>query len=294
MEKKQIQINKTEIIEDPIQKREKIGLTRRFQQIYDIASFEFIRNLKKTLILLGIAVALFLLVLSGQLYRSSKGVELPTNPIEFAPNFLGMIDLLIIICATSFGGSLIAIDFEKLTGNILFPKTSRERLLIGRFLANYLMNSLIIFIYYIMVAITVFINYNGIPKELWISLGWALLYSLLILSFVTLFSSFMKNTAGTVVFTLILILIVFSTIESIFTLFSTVEPLFIITYYSRIISACFKMPEGDRFQDIAIIENLNMRVWITPDISQALIGMISFSFVFLVLSYIIFRNRQNK
>ena len=281
-------------MEQPKQIREKIGSKRKLQQIYDIGYFEFIRNFKKTLVLTVLAILIFILFLIIELYRLNRGLELPEDPADFALSFLSMMNLLILICSTSYGGSIIVIDFEKLTGNILFPKISRERLLIGRFTANYLMNAFIMLFYYILVAIIVFIKYLGIPKILWISLGWTLLYSLLILSFVTFFSSFMRSTAGAVVITLVLNMIVFSIIESIVSLFSTIEPLFLFPYYSRIITACFNMPEGDRFQTIPIMEGLDMTLWITPSSQGALIGTAIFSSVFLFSAYIIFRNRQNK
>ena len=276
--------------------REKIGSKRKLQQIYDIGYFEFIRNFKKTLILLGISAVIFILVFVLEEGRLRKGIELPEDSADFALKFFVLtIDSLILISATSYGGSIIVTDFEKLTGNILFPKISRERLFVGRFLANYLMNAIVILFYYILVGFIVLIKYSSIPKILWTSLGWALLYVLLILSFTILFSSFMTSTAGAVVISLILNLIVFSIIQSILSIFSTIEPLFILPYYATIITACFNMPPVDkRSQTIPIMEGLDMTLWITPDPSRALLGTTVFSFVFLLSAYLIFRNRQNK
>ena len=278
--------------------REKIGSKRKLQQIYDIGYFEFIRNFKKTLILLGISAVIFILVFILEEGRLRKGIELPEDPADFALKFLILtIDSLILISATSYGGSIIVTDFEKLTGNILFPKISRERLFVGRFLANYLMNAIVILFYYILVGFIVLIKYSSIPKILWTSLGWALLYVLLILSFTMLFSSFMKSTAGAVVISLILNIIVFSIIQSILSLFSTVEPLFILPYYATIITACLNMPPIDKRSQTILVPNMedwSITLWITPDPSRALLGTTIFSFVFLLSAYLIFRNRQNK
>ena len=161
MKNHQIQIKKTEEIGMEIQNREKIGSIRKIQQIFDIGYFDIKRNLKKTLILLGIATVIFILFLIIEEIQIGKGVELPDDPAVFALRFLMMIDVLVLISATSYGGSIIVIDFEKLTGNILFPKISRERLFVGRFLSNYLMNAFVILFYYILVAINVFIKYSG-------------------------------------------------------------------------------------------------------------------------------------
>ena len=294
MENHQVQIKKTGKMEMGMQNREKIGSKRKLQQIYDIGYFEINRNLKKTLILMIIATVMFVLFVIGEEYRLGKGAELPEEPADFALRFIMMIGSLVLISATSYGGSIIVTDFEKLTGNILFPKISRERLFVGRFLANYLMNAFVILFYYILVAFIVFIKYTGIPKILWTSLGWALLYVLLILSFTILFSSFMKSTAGAVVFSLALNMIAFSIIQSILSLISSIEPLFSLPYYATIITGCFNLPEGDRFQTIPIIEGFEMTLWITPSPQGALIGTAILSFVFLLSAYLIFRNRQNK
>jgi len=106
----------------------------------------------------------------------------------------------------------------------------------------------------------------------------------------------MKSTAGAVVISLILNMIVFSIVQSVLSLFSTIEPLFILPYYATIITACFNMPEGDRFQILTITEgiDLEMTLWITPDPPRALIGTAIFTFIFLLSAYLIFRNRQNK
>ena len=295
MENHQVQIKKTGKMEIDIQIREKISSKRKLQQIYDIGYFEIIRNLKKTLILMIIGTLIFILVVILQEVQLRKGVELPEDPADFALRFLTLIiDPIVLISATSYGGSIIVTDFEKLTGNILFPKISRERLFVGRFLANYLMNAFVILSYYILIAFFVFFKYSGVPKILWTSLGWALLYILLILSFTIFFSSFMKSTAGAVVLSLILNMIVFSIIQSILSVFSTVEPLFILPYYATIITGCFHMPEGDRFQTIPIMEGFDMTLWTTPSPQGALIGTAIFSFVFLFSAYLIFRNRQNE
>jgi len=285
-------------METDMQIREKIGSKRKIQQVYDIGYFEIKRNLKKTLILMVIAAVIFILFVIIEEVQIGRGIEIPEDPANFAIRFLMMINSLVLISATSYGGSIIVIDFEKLTGNILFPKISRERLFVGRFLANYLMNAFVILFYYILVAINVFIKYTGIPKILWISLGWALLYVLLILSFTIFFSSFMRSTAGAVVISLLINMIVFSIIQSVISFVSTVEPLFILPYYATIITGCFNMPEGDRFQTIVLegVEGLNleMTLWITPSPQGALIGTLVFSFIFLFSAFLIFRNRQNK
>ena len=286
------------------QKQQKsLGLRRSAQQVYDIGHFEFIRNFKKTLILLGIALAIFILFFILEETPLSRGEELPEDPYYYLIGFLGMMNMLILICATAYGGSLLVVDFEKQTGNILFPKITRNKMFLGRFIANYIMNAIVVIFFYLLVSFACLYHYQRVPSSLWASMGWALLYTLAILSFVTFFSSFMKSTAMVAVSSLVFILILFSIIESIISIFSAVEPLFLLTYYARIITQCFQMPlDGERSQTIPLISgeeagtdiDFNMTMWSTPSHMGALLGMFIYSTVLIFFSFVFFRRRELK
>ncbi|UYP44258.1 hypothetical protein NEF87_000543 [Candidatus Lokiarchaeum ossiferum] len=285
------------------QQQKRLGLKRSVQQVYDIGTFEFIRSFKKTLILLGVALVMFIMFFIIEEAPLRRGEELSEDPYPYFINFLGMISMIILICATAYGGSLLVIDFEKQTGNILFPKISRNKMFFGRFLANYIMNGGIVIFYYLLVAFATLYHYQFVPSSLWASMGWALLYTLAVLSFITFFSSFMKSTAMVVVFSLIFLLILFSIIESILSLFTTVEPLFLLTYYSRIITQCFNMPlEDERVSTIPLITgeetgldtDFAMTLWSTPSHQGALFGMLIYSAVFIFFSFVFFRRRELK
>ncbi|MHA1522486.1 MAG: ABC transporter permease, partial [Promethearchaeota archaeon] len=169
---------------------------RRSSQIIDTIIFEFQRFGKKTGILLAVAIAIFGLSLVIGL------LTLDRNPLAFSTvesyirNYLSYMNMLILILATSYGTGMIVIDFQENTGNLLFPKISRSRLLIGRIIGNFLLGALIILIYYLISIIPVFIKFEALPKEYWYSLGFSLYYYLALLSLAVFFSSFVKRSSG--------------------------------------------------------------------------------------------------
>ena len=291
----------TQKLEQKLQKN--LGLKRSVQQVYDIGQFEFIRSFKKTLILMGIALAIFILFFILEEIPLQRGGELPEDPYQYFLGFLGNMSVIILICAASYGGSIIVVDFEKQTGNLLFPKITRNKMFLGRFIANYLMNAIIVLFYYALVSFATLYQYQTVPTSLWASMGWALLYTLAVLSLVTFFSSIMKSTAAATVTSILLLLILFSIIESILSIFSAVEPLFLLTYYARIITQCFNMPAVDeRSTTIPLITgeeagtdmDLNMTMWSTPSHMGALLGMFIYSAVLIFFSFVFFRRRELK
>ncbi|MHA1684704.1 MAG: hypothetical protein ACTSUE_27445, partial [Promethearchaeota archaeon] len=70
---------------------------------------------------------------------------------------------------------------------------------------------------------------------------------------------------------------------------------FILTYYANIISSWLNMP-AERFTSRTFTTPMGDRTvysWETPDAAGAFLGMVIFSTVFLLISYILFKRRQN-
>jgi ABC-type transport system involved in multi-copper enzyme maturation permease subunit len=276
--------------------RKSLGAKRSVTQVFDTIQFEIGRNFKKLLIMLVVFTGIFLLFLIIDEVRFARGIKLPEKPVNFISGYLGMMNFLVLISAATFGGSLIAVDFEKLTGNLIFPKISRDRLLAGRFTAAYFMNALCIIYYYVIVGIYTYVKYDEIPEKTWNSLGMALLYTLAVLSFVLFWSSLMKTTASAVVISVMMLLIVFSIVNSILMVSTQQEPYFLLDYLGYSITSVFDMPDP-RYMDMEIAisetDKLTMRSWLTPEIDVAIWGMSIYTVVFFVLAYLRFKTRQN-
>ncbi len=102
--------------------KSEFATSRRIAQITDTIEFEFVKNVKKLIILGLIAAVVFILNIAIQTLDVSRGIKLPTNPTDYITSYLGYFNFLTVIITITIGGSSIATEFEKLTGNVLFPK----------------------------------------------------------------------------------------------------------------------------------------------------------------------------
>jgi len=282
------------------EQRTKIGTKRSYLQIEKTIKFEFLRTGKKMVSMLTMNFLIFALFLIIEIIDESNGAIPTEDPAEYFEGYLFMVSFIILIVASTFGGSIIAEDFEKNTGNLLFPKITKDRLLFGRLVARYFYAALAVSFYYVLVAVATFIKYDAIPKVVWGSLGWSLLYTFALLSFVTLFSALMKRSSSATIFSILIVLIVFQLLTMILMVTGvTIEPFFMLTYYSNIIINWFHMPE-ERYMELPFhrgpegVSEETFYSWITPDATGAIIGMLVWSVVCLTIAYLVFRRRQNK
>lgn len=220
----------------------------------------------------------------------------PSDAATYIQRFFILLELMIVLVAAGFGGSIIAEDFEKQTGNLLFPKVPKNRLLAARLMARFAYAATSIFLYYMLILIPTLVKFGNIPIEFWGSLMWAFLYLFMLLTVTTFFSSIMKRTSSAIILTIVILLLLFNMVSMIFAMAGvTAEPLFILTYYANIISSWLNMPE-ERFTSVTRMTPRGKRTtysWATPDAAGALAGMIIISTMFLIVSYIIFKRRQN-
>jgi ABC-type transport system involved in multi-copper enzyme maturation permease subunit len=267
---------------------------KAMQQVADTIYFEFQRNWKKTILLYLVVGIIFILTLIVEEINLSKQIPLGTSN-DFLASELSFLSDFLIISSVAYGGSCISVDFERQTGNLLFPKISRSRLLLGRIIALFIMNASTVIVWYILSGIYLGIHFNWqIPNGFWSSLGFAIFYSFSTLSFVVFISSLLKSVSGTMIISIIMLLIGFQMVLGLLAL-TTIEPVFLLTYYNKIIIAIIQMPDS-RFIDIKInipgVISITERTWITPDIPTAIIGMALYSLILLGISFIVFQRRQ--
>lgn len=288
----QIEIQKLTIF------REKVGRKRHFTQMFDTILFELKKNYKNAIIMLLLFIGIFITSLIVNEIMEAQNISLPDDPIDYMTSYLGMFSYLIIMSICAFGGSIIAEDFKKQTGNLLFPKISKGRLLTGRLIARFSFNAIIISVNYFLIGIITGIKYGWVPTELWASMGWALFYAFVLLTFVTFMSSVLKSTTQTILMSMVLLLIVFSMIEEVLSVAGVnIEPFFLIHYYGKIIIASLNMPDarnveiiGGRFED----SDVPHWTWITPSEIGALLGLLIWAGLLLTIAYLFYRRRQCK
>ncbi len=291
-------INMSTIVKTDQLTKTKIGTKRSAIQIKSTISFELKRNMKNLFIMLVTFTLIYGLFLTINLIQEGRGLESPEDPIEYILSYLSLIEFLIMLVAVTFGGSIIAEDYDKQTGNLIFPKIPKERLLFGRLIARYLLTITSIVFYYLLVMITTVIKYQELPVETWSSLGFAIFYAFLVLAMVTFFSSFMNSTNSAIISSILMILIVFNLTHNMLMFTGVeIEPFFILTYYGSIITSILDMPES-RFAEKVLGRpggnGATYFSWLTPSVPGAIIGIVVYATILLGLAHILFKIRQQK
>ena len=280
--------------------RKKVGIGRDFTQIGDTFMFELKKNLIPFLIMMIITALMFTLFVLLQTLQEVQDVPLPDEAIQyFISYFQYIFGFLVVLTAAGFAGSIIAEDFQKQTGNLIFPKISKSRLFIGRIMARYLMNAICIVFYYTLVTSITFIKYGEIPlMGILTSLIWALFYTFALFSMVTFVSSIMKSTSASIIVSVFLYLLVFTMIQQIMNyLAGGVEPWFLLSYYENIITNIVNMPDP-RYREVTMGfgpgGGVTFYQWVTPNVLTAFFGILIYSVLFLTLAYVRYRRRQSK
>jgi ABC-type transport system involved in multi-copper enzyme maturation permease subunit len=149
-----------------------------------------------------------------------------------------------------------------------------------------------------------FYYYGGpINIRIFYSYGFAILYVIALSSFVTLFSSFMKNVNITIITTLIILLMGFSIADMIVNLIyaSTFEPLYSLAYLGNLITSVLQNP----FPDPRYVEysfggmgpggmggSFSFGSWVTPSIAMGTTVLLVYIVAFFVLAALLFKRRQ--
>ena len=280
---------------------------RTFSQILDTIKFELVRNFRKFVLIMG----LFFIVFAIFFYNNVNTYSDPNNLLPALSNnyvlsylslarIFSIISIMILVLAVVFGASIIVEDFEKQTGNLMFPNSTKLRLLTGRTIAAFILGSMCIIFYYLLIGLDTFRSYSSLPVEFYYSFFWAELYFLMLLSFTIFFSSFSRSTSLVIILMVLLVLIVFTILERVISILGYQdEPFFILTYFSEIITYILQYSSQR-----SSVGGLDVRrasgsgagrqftFWNSPDPLGALIFMVGYSILFFVLAYILFERRQ--
>ena len=283
--------------------RQKVGFRRDITQIRDTISFELRRHINRFLVILLVYIGFF--ILGVLIFESAEALGLPiaADSAEYVKGYLELnFGFLIVISGAAFGGSIIAEDYHKQTNNLLFPKSRKANILIGRLIARYLLMAACLLFFYLLVAGITLINYEEIPLTIFNSFGWALYFSFAILSFITMLSSFMKNTSMTIIMGIMITIIVFEMIPMLVSMSGVFEknefPLFfVLTYYGRIVSESLAMPNPRYSVEIIQMmdsEPVETMTWLTPSEIGAFFGILIYISFLLLIAYLRYKKRQSK
>lgn len=125
-------------------------------------------------------------------------------------SYLTFADGLALIAATLFASTVLVSEFEERTALVLFTRpVKRTTVFLGKFLACYVLEAVMIILYYGLMCLVSFVLVGGVASRVGTSLGIALLY-LLAASAVAMFISGMakKSSVSTVITFLVLLLVI--------------------------------------------------------------------------------------
>lgn len=224
---------------------------------------------------------------------------LSNTQAQFFSNGLTFISFITLFAACLFFSGIICSEFNKRTGFIVFPKINKYKLIVGKYLGNLILVVFIVAIYYYILGLFGFLYYGGpINIRIFYSFGFAVLYVIALSSFVTLFSSFMKNVNITIIITLVILLMGFNIADQIinFIFADAFEPLYSLAYLSNLITSILLNPFPDpRYRVEPLFGGrggFTFGSWITPSVFMGTTLLIVYIVAFFVLAAILFKRRQ--
>ena len=134
----------------------------------------------------------------------------------FAANFVGFATLLIIVCATFFGGDAICSEYQARTGYLIFPNPIRRAtLFLGKFGASMTAGILIVGTFYGATAVLSAVSVSGLDSKFLLSFAFALEYLMATMAIAYLISSLFKGTTGSIVLTFFLLFLILPIIDGV-------------------------------------------------------------------------------
>ena len=191
-----------------------------------------------------LAISGLITVLVGY-YRPISFLGLPGEPASLAvlgfygAGWGGLASLVVVLSAAFFGGDAISGEFQNKTGYFLVPNPiRRSAIYIGKWIAALVASTIILAIFaLIMVANGLYYFPGSIPWQFEQSLLFTWVYLVAAMSLTFAFSSLFKSSAISILMSVILLLIVFSVIDTVSSAVVGIEPWFSITYAAGIITS---------------------------------------------------------
>lgn len=257
-----------------------------FQPIYHTIYLNSILQIKKFVIFALINI-LLLIIANFIFYALGLASFLPYSLATFYVNGSQPLILLIVLEVCFFFSGILCSEFNNKTGLTIMPLISKNKLLLGKYIANLLLVIGLIGVHYMTIAFFGYYLYGGvIISNILISFGFAVLFFLALSSIVTFFSSFMKSVVPIIIIIIGLFFFGFSIIEAFMrTIAPEFEPLYSLLYMSNIILYSL-YPNFTSMDRVTLFGQ-----WIFPTVEGALIMMSIFTVIFFTLANQLFKRR---
>ncbi len=217
-----------------------------FSQTFTMLKYSFLEYIRsrRFFVLLIIAVAVGAILTGVMGYFRPQGSF--ASPLAFYSDWWGESGtFMIILSAIFFGGDAISGEFQNKTGYFIVGNPiRRSAIYVGKWLAA-LTASLAILAVFALMTIGNGVYYfgaSGLPYQFVESLLFSVLYMVSALGLTFFFSAMFKSSTVAILTTVILLLFVFSLVQTLVAGLAHVQPWFIITYGAQIIGNVLMNP----------------------------------------------------
>jgi len=248
---------------------------------------------KKKFIIFSIITIIFFFLNSVVPYVLISGLSLPYSQIDLYQSGIVFFMTILFLTTGFFFSGIICAEYKKKTGLTLLPLIDKHNLIIGKYIANYILVIGIAAIQYFLMALLTFYFYaEPIPPALFLSFGYLALYILALASVTTFLSSFMPSAGSVLIIVIALILFGFSIID-VFVKPTSIEPLYSLPYLYNIISNIIypEFSTMERYYEYTL-DQIPHRVWSFPSAEGALIALTLYAIIFFLIGYLLFKRRQ--
>ena len=182
------------------------------------------------MVIFAFVVPVILVALPGLL-----GGHYPNSANSFVASQMNFMVMVIVISASFFGSSSIVSEFHDRTAYSLFPNpVNRTSIWFGKFSAALLISFMVSSIFYLVIAIGTWVEYEDVPSEIFTSWGFSFVVVMMVTSISFLFSSVLKGPTGATVAVLILFILIFPMVEGIIIAFDESKPWWMPSFLARI------------------------------------------------------------
>ncbi|MCJ7647701.1 MAG: hypothetical protein MUP85_03720 [Candidatus Lokiarchaeota archaeon] len=238
-------------------------------------------------------ILLFSIVVVGFTFLISFSYPYHFDANTFLRDEIGYFKYLIVFISCFFFSDIVCSEFSLKTGYIMFPKINKYKLIAGKYNANLSIIILLVIVHYVTLNISVLIIYDTVIPELFISLGFAVMYTITLSAIILLFSTIIPKINLTTIIVIILFLIGFYIVEQVTTIINQeIEPILSLNYIGNLIIYVIPggLSNGERWFWVYYAgETLPpIKLWRTPTIEMGILIMslyiaLSFLFTFLAL-----------
>jgi ABC-type transport system involved in multi-copper enzyme maturation permease subunit len=222
-------------------------------------------------------------------YISTPFFNFPSNQADYLFYSSNFYLFILLFSIGIFFSGIICSDYQRKTGVTIFPLISKTKLIIGKYIANYLLMIGIGIIYFSFMSLFCYYFYGGpILYTIFISFSFLTLYLLTLASFTTFLSSIMRSSLPVFAIITGFLLMGGLVIDPILrSLGANLEPFYSLSYLYSIVQYTLY----PNFSSIERYDELGNH-WITPSAEGAIIMLIIYAIAFFLFGYFIFRRRQ--